>query len=163
RTLRRREPEAPLFAIGVSLGGNVLLKWLGERGAGAPVDAAAAVSTPYDLGASAGHLDTFVGRVYVGSFLATLRGKAVAAARRFPSNSSHRLTGDTSDGSRGRRRGARAIGRREPWSTLLPGPAADTTTRSRQEIRDLLTARVAAEVARTVVAALTLRTAAPIV
>jgi predicted alpha/beta-fold hydrolase len=84
RTLRAREPATPLFAIGVSLGGNVLLKWLGERGAEAPVEAAAAVSTPYDLGASARHLDTFVGRVYVGSFLATLRGKALAAARRFP-------------------------------------------------------------------------------
>ena len=49
---------APLFAIGVSLGGNVLLKWLGEQGANAPVDAAVAISTPYDLAASADHLET---------------------------------------------------------------------------------------------------------
>ena len=31
RSLRAREPETPLLAIGVSLGGNVLLKWLGEN------------------------------------------------------------------------------------------------------------------------------------
>jgi hypothetical protein len=84
RTLRAREPGAPLFAIGVSLGGNVLLKWLGEQGAAAPVDAAAAVSTPYDLSASGRHLETTLGRFYVGRFLTTLRRKAVDAARRFP-------------------------------------------------------------------------------
>lgn len=84
RTLSAREPGTPLLTIGVSLGGNVLLKWLGEQGTEAPVDAAAAVSTPYDLGASARHLETPIGRVYVGSFLATLRGKALEAARRFP-------------------------------------------------------------------------------
>src|SRR5262247_1687384 len=32
RTLAAREPDAPLFALGFSLGGNVLLKWLGEQG-----------------------------------------------------------------------------------------------------------------------------------
>ena len=84
RTLAAREPGTALLAIGVSLGGNVLLKWLGEQGTAFPVAAAAAVSTPYDLGASARHLETRLGRVYVGRFLATLRGKAFEAARRFP-------------------------------------------------------------------------------
>src|SRR4051794_31035861 len=32
-TLATREPRAPLYAVGISLGGNVLLKWLGETGA----------------------------------------------------------------------------------------------------------------------------------
>jgi len=35
--LRTREPETPLAAIGCSLGGNVLLKWLGEQGSQAPL------------------------------------------------------------------------------------------------------------------------------
>ena len=47
RELRRREPDAPLCVAGYSLGGNVVLKWLGERGAGAEVDAAVAVSVPF--------------------------------------------------------------------------------------------------------------------
>jgi len=54
RTLTEREPGSPLFAIGVSLGGNVLLKWLGEQGANAPVDAAVW-----------SRLDAFVQRTYV--------------------------------------------------------------------------------------------------
>jgi predicted alpha/beta-fold hydrolase len=84
RTLSRREPGVPLLAIGVSLGGNVLLKWRGENPGGGGVAAAAALSTPYDLAASATHLESFVGRVYTARFLATLRGKAADAARRFP-------------------------------------------------------------------------------
>jgi uncharacterized protein len=84
RTLRDREPGAALFAIGVSLGGNVLLKWRGENPSGAGVAAAAAISTPYDLAASARHLESFTGRVYTRRFLATLRAKALDAARRFP-------------------------------------------------------------------------------
>lgn len=84
RTLRAREPAAPLVAVGVSLGGNVLLKWLGEQPGQALVAAAAALSTPYDLGASGRFLETMLGRLYVGHFLSTLKAKAVAAAARFP-------------------------------------------------------------------------------
>ena len=84
RTLSQREPGARLFAIGVSLGGNVLLKWRGENPGGGGVSAAAALSTPYDLAASAKHLESFVGRVYTARFLATLRAKAADAASRFP-------------------------------------------------------------------------------
>jgi predicted alpha/beta-fold hydrolase len=85
RTLAARESGGdPLFAIGVSLGGNVLLKWLGEQGPEAKVDAAVAISTPYDLAASARHLDTAIGRFYTRRFLVTLKRKAQDAALRFP-------------------------------------------------------------------------------
>ena len=84
QTLSRREPGAPLCAIGVSLGGNVLLKWLGEHPGQKAIAAAAALSTPYDLGASGRFLETTLGRLYVGNFLATLKSKAVETARRFP-------------------------------------------------------------------------------
>jgi hypothetical protein len=84
RTLHAREPGAPLVAVGVSLGGNVLLKWLGENPSQRFVAAAAALSTPYDLGASGRFLETPLGRLYVGHFLSTLKTKAVATATRFP-------------------------------------------------------------------------------
>jgi predicted alpha/beta-fold hydrolase len=84
RTLEARDPGPPLFVVGVSLGGNVLLKWLGEKGAEANVTAAVAISTPYDLAASARHLESRVGRVYTAGFLDTLKRKAVETARRFP-------------------------------------------------------------------------------
>jgi predicted alpha/beta-fold hydrolase len=80
--LRRLAPE---YAVGVSLGGNVLLKWLGERGAGARLRRAAAVSAPLDLAAAGRALDLgFNRQVYTRSFLSTLRRKALAKLERFP-------------------------------------------------------------------------------
>lgn len=84
RTLAARDPDAPLFAVGVSLGGNILLKWLGENPGQTVMAAAAAMSTPYDLAASARHLESPAGRFYVRSFLSTLRRKAIDTAGRFP-------------------------------------------------------------------------------
>ncbi len=72
-----------LHAVGVSLGGNVLLKWLGERGEAARglVRRAAAVSAPIDLAAAGNALDSgFNQRVYTQMFLYTLRAKALAMA-----------------------------------------------------------------------------------
>jgi len=83
-TLGRREPGAPILAAGASIGGNVLLKWLGENPGQHRLRAAAALSTPYDLLACARNLETRMGRLYVASFLRTLRPKAFAVAGRFP-------------------------------------------------------------------------------
>ena len=83
-TLSAREPTARLLAAGVSLGGNVLLKWLGENPGQRAVAGAAAISTPYDLAAGSRHLERRMGRVYVRGLLSTLRAKAVSVARRFP-------------------------------------------------------------------------------
>ena len=79
--LRRFAADAPVAAAGVSLGGNVLLKWLGERGASASryVHRAAAISAPIDLAAAGNTLDGgFNRRTYTRSFLATLKAKALA-------------------------------------------------------------------------------------
>lgn len=76
RHLRGREPHAPFGAIGFSLGGNVLLKYLGERGESSAVRAAAAVSVPFDLMAGAVYMDgSFMGRVYTEAMLRSLRRK----------------------------------------------------------------------------------------
>lgn len=80
--LRRLEPD---FAVGVSLGGNVLLKWLGERGAAARLKRAAAVSAPLDLAAAGHALDRgFNRQVYTRSFLASMKRNAFAKLARFP-------------------------------------------------------------------------------
>ena len=78
---------APVHAMGVSLGGNVLLKWLGERGdeARALVRRAAAVSAPLDFGAAGDALDRGVNRfLYVRHFLSTMKPKAFAKLEVFP-------------------------------------------------------------------------------
>ena len=84
RTLAAREPEAPLTAVGVSLGGNVLLKWLGEHPDQSFLSAAVALSVPFDLAAGARLFDRGMGRLYGEVFLRTLRKKAIETARRFP-------------------------------------------------------------------------------
>jgi predicted alpha/beta-fold hydrolase len=73
----------PAYAAGVSLGGNALLKWLGERGSEAAelVTRAAAVSAPLSLTASARVLDVGLNRrLYVRHFLLTMKAKAIAKA-----------------------------------------------------------------------------------
>jgi len=79
-------PASPLLLAGVSLGGNVLLKWLGERGDGVPtaVRAAAAVSVPFDLGRGARRIGRGFSRVYERHFLRSLRRKAHAKLARYP-------------------------------------------------------------------------------
>lgn len=81
RELRRRRPNAPIGAIGFSLGGNALLKFLGEEGEQARglVSAAVAVSVPYDLGAGCDLLDNSkMGRFYTRIFLKPLIEKMEA-------------------------------------------------------------------------------------
>ncbi len=79
--LHRREPETPLFVVGFSLGGNVLLKWLGQTGAQTPVNAAVAVSVPFLLAESAKRLDQGFSRVYQWGLMRSMRD-AVAEKRR---------------------------------------------------------------------------------
>ena len=76
RTLAARQPHKQLLAFGASLGGNVLLKWLGENAGQTLVAAAAGLSVPYDLAASSDHLPlTAAGRFYISTFLRTLKRK----------------------------------------------------------------------------------------
>ena len=83
----RQRAAAPLFAVGISLGGNALLRWAEEAGdsAAATVRALAAVSAPVDL-AAAGHA---IGRgfnraVYTRMFLASMKPKALAKWQQHP-------------------------------------------------------------------------------
>jgi uncharacterized protein len=82
-TLSRRWPSSQWLLAGVSLGGNVLLKWLGERG-DQVARGAAAVSVPYDLEIGARTISRGVARIYDRSFLGSLRRKALAKLVRYP-------------------------------------------------------------------------------
>jgi predicted alpha/beta-fold hydrolase len=80
------EPDRPVVLAGVSLGGNVMLKWLGEQGEAAlrTITAAAAISTPYDLALGCRFMERGFSKVYNAHFLSTLRGKAREKSARFP-------------------------------------------------------------------------------
>jgi len=86
RKLLAADSSAPFLLAGVSLGGNVLLKWLGELGeaAHARVVAAAAVSVPFDLARASRHIDRGFSRIYQHHFLRSLRKKALAKLDRYP-------------------------------------------------------------------------------
>ncbi len=74
----RQHRQAPLGAIGFSLGGNVLLKYLGEHASDAtkPVpDAAVAISVPFDLAAGADHIERGMSKVYRWYLLRKLKRK----------------------------------------------------------------------------------------
>jgi predicted alpha/beta-fold hydrolase len=88
RLLSSRAPHLPLLAFGASLGGNVLLKWLGEHPGQRMITAAATMSVPYDLGAGARYLEAGAGPLYVQRFLRTLKAKVRGLVRRFPETAS---------------------------------------------------------------------------
>lgn len=85
RRMKAESKAAPLFAVGVSLGGNAMLKWLGEDTAASQIlTAAAAVSAPVDLMAAGDALGRGFNLVYTCHFLMTMRKKAEEKLARFP-------------------------------------------------------------------------------
>jgi len=73
------------YATGVSLGGNALLRWLGESQHQADfVDAACAVSAPLDLAQGGVSLSSGFNMIYTRMFLQTLKPKCVAKLQQFP-------------------------------------------------------------------------------
>lgn len=94
RRLRDSNGSAPLFAVGVSLGGNALLKWLGEQRAAAckVVDGAAAISAPVDLMAAGNALDAGFNLIlYTQNFLSSVKRKTRAKLELFPDLCDHAL------------------------------------------------------------------------
>lgn len=73
KTLREREPETPFAAVGFSLGGNVLLKWLGEQQNNVNLFAAVAVSVPLVLSICATKLDFGFSKIYRANLLSELK------------------------------------------------------------------------------------------
>jgi len=84
--VRSLASASPLDVAGVSLGGNALLKWLGESGedATAVVSHAVAISAPFDLEAAGHALGRGFNKVYTRVFLNSLKRKSAAKLARFP-------------------------------------------------------------------------------
>jgi hypothetical protein len=81
-----RSNSGPIYAAGVSLGGNALLKWLARSGAAAAalVAKAAVVSAPMVLQAAGDGLARGFNRVYTRHFLRPLKRKSLARLAMFP-------------------------------------------------------------------------------
>lgn len=81
RWLRRHWPERPIAAAGFSLGGNVLLKHLGEHSQTVALDAAAVACVPMQLAVCAQRLDKGLSRIYGRRLLKLLKAKLAAKYR----------------------------------------------------------------------------------
>lgn len=79
-------PDQNLLIAGVSLGGNVLLKFLGEHGSRLPprIRAAAAVSVPFDLSRASRFINTGASKIYQWHFMKSLRRKVLRKLDQFP-------------------------------------------------------------------------------
>lgn len=84
--LQAVRPLAPLYAVGYSLGGNVLLKYLGERGENCGLHAAVAVSVPFRLDQCADRIGLGFSRVYQAHFMRELTAYVQSKKRSFASN-----------------------------------------------------------------------------
>jgi predicted alpha/beta-fold hydrolase len=80
--LHKRHPNNPIAVVGFSMGGNVLLKWLGETGESNPLVAAVAVSVPLELEKSADHINHGLHRFYQWWLLRDLRKRVADKFRK---------------------------------------------------------------------------------
>lgn len=81
----RKTPGVKFYAAGASLGGNALLRWLGESQHQADiVDAACAISAPLDLAAGGAALSRGLNMIYTRLFLQTLKPKCLQKLQQFP-------------------------------------------------------------------------------
>jgi len=81
----RERGASKFYASGVSLGGNALLRWLGESQRQAEiVDAACAISAPLDLAGGGAALSRGFNMLYTRIFLETLKPKCLEKLKQFP-------------------------------------------------------------------------------
>jgi hypothetical protein len=82
RRLVRQHPKRPVYIVGISLGGNVLLKWLGENPDQTLVKKAVAISVPFELNIAAHRLERGLSRLYQAHLLYKLRRSIRSKAER---------------------------------------------------------------------------------
>lgn len=80
--LKQREPDTPLAAVGYSLGGNVLLKWLGESSHSHWLVTAVSASVPFDLTDAADTVEHGASRIYKWSLLGSMRRSSIRKFKR---------------------------------------------------------------------------------
>ncbi|KNX76065.1 alpha/beta hydrolase [Pseudomonas sp. 250J] len=89
RHLRAQRPLAPLYAVGYSLGGNVLLKYLGESGSASQLEAAVAVSVPFRLDQCADRIGLGFSKIYQAHFMRAMLAYVQDKQRHFQDKGHH--------------------------------------------------------------------------
>lgn len=86
KELAEREPHTKKALVGVSLGGNALLKWLGEQESQSRVAAAVAVSVPFQLALAADRINRGASRIYQAYLLQRMRMMVSRKLKQYPSS-----------------------------------------------------------------------------
>jgi len=81
---KNQNPDQPIAALGFSLGGSVLLKWLAENNGHHLLAAAVAMSVPFDLSETANKINTGFSRVYQQYLLRQLKTLAISKTQIHP-------------------------------------------------------------------------------
>ena len=87
--LRARYPLAPIYAVGYSLGGNVLLKYLGESGSASGLQGGVAVSVPFRLDQCADRIGMGFSKVYQAHFMREMVAYVKIKQRQFQQDAKH--------------------------------------------------------------------------
>ena len=87
--LRVTHPLAPLYAVGYSLGGNVLLKYLGESGSDSGLQGAVAVSVPFRLDQCADRIALGFSKFYQAHFMREMLAYVKNKKRQFQQDARH--------------------------------------------------------------------------
>ncbi|MCG8372414.1 MAG: alpha/beta fold hydrolase [Balneolales bacterium] len=82
--MKEEYPLRSKYAVGFSLGGNALIKSLGESGENHPIQKAVTVSAPYDLKKGSLNLQHGVNQLYQPYFLKSLKNKAAKKREQYP-------------------------------------------------------------------------------
>ncbi len=75
QTVRARHPKGPIYTVGFSLGGNIMLKWLGEKSTELDIAAAVTVSVPYKLANCADKVDQGFSKIYREHLIGAMKKK----------------------------------------------------------------------------------------
>lgn len=73
--IRDRNQGTPVFTVGFSLGGNIMLKWMGEQARDIRITGAVAISVPYKLANCADKVDTGLAKIYRGHLIGHMKNK----------------------------------------------------------------------------------------
>ena len=89
QTIRKQNPNTPIYTVGFSLGGNIMLKWLGEYADELDISGAVAVSVPFKLANCADKVDTGLSKIYRYHLIGEMKKKLAGKLKFFEENNLH--------------------------------------------------------------------------
>ncbi len=84
--IRSKNPKTPIYTVGFSLGGNIMLKWLSEKADTLDISGCIAVSVPYKLGNCADRVDRDLSRIYRYHLIGEMKKKLAGKLKFFDGN-----------------------------------------------------------------------------